>query len=359
MEMKILFVDDEDIVDELVNYYNGEQIKGVRIEAFSENTFESGLDRVRRENFDIVVLDLCKGKASEEASQEGLNILKDIQTNTFIPVIFHSAVAFKIIDLKSLVVGVSDKKNGLEELTSEIDRIISSNLVFLKNNIHNHIEEEFKRYFWDTIHQKREIFCFDSNDVSLGYLMLRRLSNSLSKENIKQLIGDSRIAEKAMPMEFYIYPSENLEYQAGEILFKDQNYYVVLTPSCDFIEDVMVKRSRSVGKVLLAIATPLDQLQVYHDYKKNANKDNTDRLTRLIETRKGDRYFFLPATPFITNLVLDFQNKNMEDYGSLAKYDRIAKLDSPYAESMLASFIRYYNRIGFPDIDSQYVLKSL
>ena len=38
---------------------------------------------------------------------------------------------------------------------------------------------------------------------------------------------------------------------------------------------------------------------------------------------------------------------------------RIAKLDNPFAQSMTASFIRYYNRIGFPDIDVDYVLSKL
>lgn len=42
-----------------------------------------------------------------------------------------------------------------------------------------------------------------------------------------------------------------------------------------------------------------------------------------------------------------------------ANYTRIAKLDNPFAQSMTASFIRYYNRIGFPDIDVEYVLNKL
>ena len=96
-------------------------------------------------------------------------------------------------------------------------------------------------------------------------------------------------------------------------------------------------------------------------YKSYNNCKNN--ISSIIETRKSDRYFFLPKTPFIEeNRVIDFQNKEMVSYESLSdpeNYERIAKLDSPFAESMVASFIRYYNRIGFPDIDTDYILNNL
>ena len=49
----------------------------------------------------------------------------------------------------------------------------------------------------------------------------------------------------------------------------------------------------------------------------------------------------------------------MANYDDLKSFKKIAKLDDPYAQSMISSFIRYYNRIGFPDIDSDYVIANL
>jgi len=49
----------------------------------------------------------------------------------------------------------------------------------------------------------------------------------------------------------------------------------------------------------------------------------------------------------------------MVEYGDLKDFIRLAKLDNPFAEGMIASFIRYYNRIGYPDIDSDYVIDRL
>ena len=49
----------------------------------------------------------------------------------------------------------------------------------------------------------------------------------------------------------------------------------------------------------------------------------------------------------------------MVDYAELKSFKRVAKLDNPFAQSIVSSFIQYYNRIGFPDIDAEYVINSL
>ena len=118
------------------------------------------------------------------------------------------------------------------------------------------------------------------------------------------------------------------------------------------------KRERRVGNVLLARTIRLDKTAEYQKYCTDKVK-HKETLCRLIESRKGDRYFFLPGTPFIANSIVDFQDKTMVSYEDLNNFERVAKLDSPFAESMTSSFIRYYNRIGYPDIDSEFVLQSI
>ena len=252
---------------------------------------------------------------------------------------------------------VNKGHGGIDQLKVEIERIIGSNIALIKRKINDHIKITLRDYFWKTVHDNKNLIEPIKNDVSLGYLLLRRLANSLSKENIKSLLGDDKIEEgKAHPMEFYIYPPHTSEYELGEILLKEGIYYVVLTPSCDFVKEG--KRPRKVGQILLAVATPLKETENFKKYIGNKEKYKQS-LASLIESRKGDRYFFLPGTPFIDHLVLDFQNKTMINYENLKDYERITKLDTPFAESMSSSFVRYYNRIGFPDIDSDYIINDL
>ena len=169
-------------------------------------------------------------------------------------------------------------------------------------------------------------------------------------------------------MSFYLYPiDKKLEYENGEILEKGNDVYVILTPSCDFVD--RGDNKRRVEKVLLAKTELLKKYTEFINFISPYKEDGTlkkagekhgeeEKLRRLIESRKGDRYFFLPQTPFIENRVIDFQNKEMTGYECLKDFTRLAKLDSPFAESMTASFIRYYNRIGAPDIDSDYIINN-
>ncbi len=357
MELKILFIeDDEKLSQGLKKNFDGENISGYNIKAEVVNVFEQGIAFILNNDFDLVILDLFKDQ-QEKDEEAGIKVLNDIRRNAFVPVIFYSGHAYKITNLISEIVGVVSKGDGIAALTKEIERIIASKIALIKGQIYGHLKESLRKYFWETVDVQKEIFVPGKNDVSLGYLLLRRFAHSLSKENIKEILGDDKInTDKAHPMEFYIFPSGDGEYEAGEIIFKDNFFYAILTPSCDFIGEG--SRQRKVGKVLLAEATFLKDMEIYKKYESNKDKYKQS-LAELIESRKGDRFFFLPGTPFIQNLVLDFQNKLMVNYEELKTFKRIAKLDAPYAQSMISSFVRYYNRIGFPDIDANYVIQTL
>ena len=388
------------------------------IEFKSIDDFESAIAEITKNDYHIVILDIYKGKPDDNID-EGEKILKAIQNERFIPVIFYSGNTKNVKNLRSQMVGVVTKaeEGGIANLKKEVERLVKSNLPFIRENIHNYLEKELKEYFWDIIHQKKGIFRADKEDFSLGYLMLRKFGHSLSKEKIAEILGDDSLKQdKAHPMQFYIYPTDdNQEFECGEIVKSKENneFFVILTPSCDFIKTS--GRKRKAEKILLVRTIELEKVKEYKEQKdkyincdteykkvkqeyetlkkeiKNINIDeNIDKIkeyfeletiyeklnktyksydncknniSSIIETRKSDRYFFLPKTPFIEeNRVIDFQNKEMVSYESLSdpkNYERIAKLDSPFAESMVASFIRYYNRIGFPDIDTDYILSNL
>jgi CheY-like chemotaxis protein len=329
----------------------------------TENTtkFEEGISLIERFDFDLIVLDLYNDKGSVDESA-GRKVLGAIQKTAFIPVIFYTGHAHKIQDLVSEVVGVVNKGEGFDNLKAEIQRIVDSKIALLKGQVYSHLRESLRQYFWETVHAEKNVFEPIKNDISLGYLLLRRFANSLSKENIKELLGDDKIkTDKAHPMEFYIFPSNTGEYEAGELISKSSGLYAILTPTCDF--SLRTKKDgstdRKVGKVLLAKIDPLKTYPQYVAFKQAENKENMNKLISLITNNQSDRFFFLPFTPFIENSIIDFQNKTMIDYAELKTFVRVAKLDDPYAQSMISSFIRYYNRIGFPDIDSDYIMANL
>lgn len=397
--LKILYVEDDtanqkDLKD-LLSVYT---INGYNVKVECESDFERALQRSKEYN--LVILDRYEGVATQGGKDVGSSVFDSVKNSFFVPVIFYSGCVNDILDRKSPVVGVASKGESFDVLLEEIKRLCKHSIPFLKNNILDQIEIEFKKYFWDVIQMENDKFTPDADDYSLGYMLLRNFADSLSKENIKKIIGDDSIKDDMVhPMEFYIYPIDSSkEYENGEVLMKKDgvdDLYIILTPSCDFVN--RTGRKRKVGNVLLAKAELLELTNEYKEYMKvndlqkeikeinqkiedtnQANSDEEQRLNneknkklqkinsitsafkQFINSGKSDRYFFLPGTPFIKNSVIDFQNTDMVDYLTLNKdFKRIAKLDSPYVQAMMASFIRYYNRIGFPDIDSNYVISNL
>lgn len=374
MNLNILFIDDDErLRTNLVKVFDQESIEGHTLIASQAATFEEGKRLVGENDFDIVILDLYKGEPKEGNEKLGIEVLKEIQSAAFIPVIFYSGLTKDLAGIESEVVGVVNKgEGGIDQLKVEITRIIKSNIALIKRKVNDHVRIALRDYFWKTVHDDKETIEPIKNDISIGYLLLRRLAHSLSKENIKTLLSDDKIKEgKAHPMEFYIYPNDSGEYESGEILKKDDQYYAILTPDCDFV--LRGNGKRKAEKVLLVSSFPfiaLDDFKKYSVLKEKLDKSENEKsqlsnlegkLRNWMGNKEGekDRYYFLPGTPFIDNHVLDFQNKTMVNYDELKTFQRIAKLDTPFAQSIVASFTRYYNRIGFPDIDAEYVLARL
>lgn len=393
--VKVLYVeDDEKNRNDLKDLLSDFVINGMTVCLECEVSFEKAIERSK--DYHILILDLFQGPATNGGINLGEKVFDTIRNSIFIPIIFYSGNTLSVRDLRSQVVGVVSKgeDDELDVLKSEIGRLISCGIPTLREKVHNEIDAAFNRFFWGIIQEQNNIFKAGEENFSLGYLLLRKFADSLSKENIKEILHDEFIsADKVHPMEFYVYPTEiNREYECGEIIKnKDsQDIYVVLTPSCDFIK--RAGKKRKVEHVLLAKTVLLNARPEYTSIvnlndriaennqrikeldvkgkadealqkkKEDLAKTKTNRIASFKEfvNSKNDRYFFLPGTPFIEDRVIDFQDKLMVSYESLKTvFDRLAKLDNPYAQSMLSSFIRYYNRIGFPDIDADFIINRL
>lgn len=399
-ELRILYIEDNaDEREGLKEVLSDQKVNGHTMIIDCEPSFDKAIEK--SQNYHIVILDLYKGDATNGGEELGSEIFKKVRGAFFVPIVFYSGNIASIKDLKSQVVGVASKGGEIDDLISEIERLSKHNLPFLKESVHKYVEEEFKKYFWDVVQKENDRFVPNADDYSLGYMLLRNFADSLSKENIKKIIGDDTINhEKVHPMEFYIYPIEKTkEFENGEIIRRknSNDIFVILTPSCDFVSGE--GRKRKVEHVLLVKSVSLEQTDEYKKFSsiKKKRQELTDYATQIdkleqkggddvaieklkkqreklelnitnmkasfsqfLNSGKSDRFFFLPGTPFMSNRVIDFQDKTTADYSSLkTDFERIAKLDSPFAQSMTSSFIRYYNRIGFPDIDTDYVINHL
>jgi CheY-like chemotaxis protein len=357
--MNILLVDDDEKVGrETSDLLSSEIIEEIKMNVEYLQDYSTAISKLNDGDYDIAIFDLFKGTPSEENPERfGEDLLKDLQKTCFIPVIFFTGLIKPVENLQSNIIKVVRKSEGVPALKSEIKNILDTKIINVKRSINHYVKENIRQYFWEFVQPAWENLK-NYDDISLGYLLVRRLANSLTKENVIEFLDDPKIKpDFAYPMEYYVYPPVVKEYESGDILKFEGDYYVILTPSCDFVKR---KNGRiRAEQVLLVKCKLLSETQEFKHYLADkANPAKTDNIKKLIESRKGDRYFFIPKAPFIENSVLDFQELRIINHAQLADTKKIACLDSPYNQSMQSSFIRYYNRIGTPDIDADFILSN-
>ena len=175
--------------------------------------------------------------------------------------------------------------------------------------------------------------------------------------------------DKVHPMKYYVMPPLESSPVTGDLyqeaIKQQTGYWVILTPLCDLTpHDGKVKAEQ----VLLAKCLLLTEQEEYQTWVAgNRSEGSQKSLVSLIGNNRKDgkqpeRYHFLPGVMSLPDLVVDFQAVKMVTYDQLndpGTLKRLASLDSPFAECLLARFTRYYGRIGIPDLDIEIVLAKL
>lgn len=355
---KILMVDDvADNCRQAYDLFHQEIISGYEIDFDSVNDLATAVERIRNQQFDVIILDLKGPERSNAGLDMGEAVLAELKKICFTPVIFYTAYSGSLISHQSDLIKIVSKNDTLRELHLEIGRVLSSKISSIKRKLDKYIQDSLRTYLWDFVHAEWPSLSQITDGVSLDYLLARRLAYSLSKEKIMNLIGSRPIDnDKAHSMEFYVYPPINEDISTGSILKRDEKIFIVLNPACDII---LRNGVRAAKDIILVEGTSLKDTQEYKNYKLSRNNGTIKELTKLLENNANDnrdRFFLLPRTSFIENTLIDFRKIMIIQENDLTNYPKIADLDSPFAESVLSRFAKYYSRIGVPDLNSEELL---
>lgn len=362
MDIEILMLDDDEkILAEIKELLDGERVNGNKIHVTCKKDFDTGMTELKSNKYDIVILDVFKGKpAIINTNQPGKDVFESIRNTRFIPVIFFSGLISEVVEFKSYMVRVVRKSDGANGIKKEIKNLADVGLIFISKDLNEIINESMKTYFWEFVQKNHTELSKVSNASIFRYLLIRRLGLLLSKEAWGKLKNQIPTNDKTDPLQFYIVPPINKKepYETGDVLEKGTKIFVILTPSCDLV--IRKNGEKKAKKVLLVAFTPLKETKEYKKYikDKSSNKSKND-LKTLIKAAVTDKHFFLPEILFVPNGILNFQQLVTIEEADLGKYTKIAKIDDPYVQAIQATFIRYYNRVGYPDLDLEEIIKNL
>jgi CheY-like chemotaxis protein len=360
-EIKILMVDDDPVqCDQAKQLLNNEVISGKKIIFESIQDFGRATELLLERDIDILILDLKGNGLSDEGLPLGESVLNEIKKKCFVPIIFYTGFPGQIQSQESELIRVVNKGLSVSALKTEIESVMASKLPFIKKSLNDYIRETLRLYLWDFVHEEWQSLSQITDGVSLNYLLARRLAHSLSKERIMTLVGSGPINEDiAHPMEFYVYPPVRQQISTGDILRKDGKIFVILNPACDLILRSGIRKAKDI---ILAEGISLEETSEYKKYKESRTAGPKKELTKLLENNADenrDRFFLLPKTKFIENTIIDFLKIKVIPETELTGFEIVAELDSPFAESVLSRFVKYYNRIGVPDIKSEDLLAEI
>ncbi|RLC90205.1 MAG: hypothetical protein DRI77_15000 [Chloroflexi bacterium] len=291
--------------------------------------------------------------------------------------IFYTAVPHLVRDLEDQekpLIQVVEKTEGLSQVLEAIGKILATGIPAINRALIRHLEVVQRDYMWDFVAKHWEQYSNQSDYIALAYLLASRLAVSLSGPGIQQLaqdmggtVGDAIVAGKVHPMQYYLLPPVEPNPLAGDLykgkIGEQSRYWILLTPSCDMAHN-------KAEKVLLALCRHIEEFDEYQKWSRSQSlpePSNTRRkkleglLTDKRRVRDGqpERYHCLPAALLVPGLVVDFQQLITLSRKELDTLERIASLDSPFAEALVSRFTRYFGRLGTPDLDTDYVLSQI
>jgi len=116
--MKILIVDDEDKIREVIKEY----LEANNYECFESNNGKDALELLKRNNYDLLVLDIMMPK------MDGFEVLKELPKEYRIPTIILSARGEEIDKLQGFDLGIDDyltKPFSPKELVARVKAILN------------------------------------------------------------------------------------------------------------------------------------------------------------------------------------------------------------------------------------------
>ena len=330
--------------------------------------FDEAVKLVESRRFDLVVTDIYRDRKDRKKGididdEKARDIITHIRNRRFCPVlVFTDGSAPHTIE-EGPFVKRADKSVGNDDILAKLDELLVTDVPKLARILHEELDRATGSYLWEFLEKNWQRLNGEGTIVGevLERMVRRRAAMQLGRLS-PQSPNPAEI-EHVAGLEFYIYPSisHNNEFRLGEVLRRKQpaeqelkqpeEFRVVLTPHCHLT--VQPSDTAPRADYILTVKA--------FDARKLLEKErpkNLKELRRLIQSpsnlgRPSGRHWFLPGFLDIPDLYCDFLQMESVPYQSLSnadEYERIAVIDTPFAEAMQSCFTQFYSAVGLPGL---------
>lgn len=370
---RILVVDDkqehlDDLTDDLTSALSDlGHIEVIGRQSFLEAEAELASPH---SSYDVVVLDVMNGEpetAGFERSR-GIELYKRLSDIRWVPVVFYTGSPNECKGLESPpLVAVVEKdfpevllqrvRSALESGASRIARELLQKLdARMRSFLGRHVAPNWSGY--SLLHEEE-----------IERVLVGRLAAHLREWDAPSANGESEpIGHEAVPASYYLLPPvSGSGLRAGSILTgPDAEWWIVLTPTCDLFTNSGSQkpgeklRHAKAARVLLARLIPVAGHPKVFKYITDGT-GFADARKVLSGHPDETRWYYLPEFLEIPHLLVDLEHLHTEPHADLQEpaWKRVADLDTPYIEALLARQSHWRGRIGKPDLDWPKQLSAL
>lgn len=321
--IRILFVDDNqetlDTYEESIKVENDNLLDELmQYKIYKALSYEEALDILDEIRIDIAVIDLDLG-----SKFTGEDITKYILKRYSIPIFIATG---KPADFNSKLIGPMVKVFNRDDISlfDEIKKQMQSKLVrfFSKNN--GFLEQQIVEFFWD--HMSKNLPYWEQYAIDEIDLVLLRHTTACLNEKLYVNNSSKKYFNKYHPGEMYIYPTIKDKHHTGDIVKKNDDFFIILTPSCD------IANNKNDYYVLVRIINNNSTKECFYSIKNFA---------KIFEVDNKDKEILEPS--------IYFQDLISVKKEEIIEYHRVASISYPFLKDVIARFSRYYARQGRPD----------
>ena len=356
--VRILVVeDDEDQLEIYSDAADELSTVGIRIELTARKSAAEAKQDLLSTEFDggIIDLNLSSGDPGEASGNE---VLLEITEKHRFPVL---VVSGNLQNLDGQVqqsgfLKTFDRDTPNEEIFEYLLKIHATGITRILGG-RGLIERHLGEIFWK--HLACDFDGWDAGDRDSEKTLLRYAVAHLSE--YLDLPGGAA-NEYYHEAEFYIIPPIRKYIATGDIVNKEGDRFIVLSPACDVAvrDDDGEKPVINTESIVLAPVYELAR-KVFLQKGILREEDNTDRRKKILdEIIKGQRekYVLIPEYRNIAAGIVDFQNLITWSLDEYLTAERLATVAGAFLKDIQSRFAAYYGRQGQPDLDKKDLLKK-
>jgi CheY-like chemotaxis protein len=365
--LEILVVDDDPEVIRQLEALLPDKLAEDQLLYQFETDFEAAVAMLARRRFDILISDIyvareTKHKTPIDADIKARELLAQIRGLRACPIILITDGQLPDEFKGHPFVATLDKGSAkfTEDLENTLAAMLETGIPGIARKLHEELDRHAGSYLWGFLEKNWQRLKDDPNgfdQLALERVVRRRAAFQLAR--LTDNDGTPQERQDADPCDYYIMPPIGSHLRLGEILRhkEDGSLRVVLTPHCHLV--TQPNRDRPRADYLLTLKT-VPAAQLLQDKPWGSNPGGKLRTRSSIPARDvglpEERYCFLPGFLDVPDLYCDLMQTEAVAFADIGPtWERVAALDTPFAEALQSSFAKLFGAVGLPLLNTDRV----